>query len=347
MRDVAAETRSRSLQYPTLRVPLQPITSTQPEIWEQPPVSFVPASHPSGPRYLPPGRYGCPVAHCLHPFGHVGNEKGYWWLGLALHIYFQHGFGRGLDNVLQQVRERVWYLRASLGKDPEIDTFRRVHAWKFNPEQDLEDGAAELEMDMEEIREWEREVVVLPGLDDSPLCPLENILDVDKSEMESTSWNRIGLMANHCREPATTHTESPRKDATGKGKAPMCNNRCVMSVSPPVAGNGEWGAPTASPGRRSLGECSLNTVPVRNNRFQRPQSKVVLHTREGLLTPRRMKRAQMPTWSEDGYASLAKARPNPFRDQGIMLEDLDDEAGKENRYLGEEDGFNLELDYGQ
>ena len=40
-----------------------------PEHWAYPPVSFIPATSPSGPRELAPDRYNCPVRGCPNPHG--------------------------------------------------------------------------------------------------------------------------------------------------------------------------------------------------------------------------------------------------------------------------------------
>lgn len=106
-----------------------------------PPVGYIPADQPGGPRELLPGRYGCPLSGCLHPFGLL--KGGYDRTSLGFHIRLDHGGPHMIREATHQARDRVMALRFERDFCPVM-----VHA--------ATDGLmADLVRDLEEIREWE------------------------------------------------------------------------------------------------------------------------------------------------------------------------------------------------
>ncbi|KUI68546.1 hypothetical protein VM1G_04412 [Cytospora mali] len=79
-----------------------------------PPVSYIPADHPGGPRDLPSGWYRCPVIDCQLPFGpaNEGYDRG----GLARHIDLSHRGPDEMWDARDQIRQRVMDLRFEQGR---------------------------------------------------------------------------------------------------------------------------------------------------------------------------------------------------------------------------------------
>ncbi|KUI56894.1 hypothetical protein VP1G_04223 [Cytospora mali] len=79
-----------------------------------PPVSYIPADHPGGPRDLPSGRYRCPVIECYLPFGpaNEGYDRG----SLAHHIDWSHRGPDEMWDAREQIRARLMDLRFEQGR---------------------------------------------------------------------------------------------------------------------------------------------------------------------------------------------------------------------------------------
>lgn len=126
-----------------------------------PPVSYIPADQPNGPRQLPPDRYSCPLTGCHCPLG--AEKEGYDRKGLGYHILLSHGGSDNMLEVRQQVRDRVMALRSECGRGVGAtgSPFWRSHRSTFDLQLQM-DG---LVRDLDEIREWEhtRRFIVPPS----------------------------------------------------------------------------------------------------------------------------------------------------------------------------------------
>lgn len=117
-----------------------------------PPVSFIPATSPLGPRNLAPAHYNCPVPGCSDRFGQLGRAKGYFWVTLGPHIFVAHGEGPAVDAARLMVRRRVMALRCSLAQP--MGTAPEPCDWTDRSQ--LHRASWELACDLEELKLWER-----------------------------------------------------------------------------------------------------------------------------------------------------------------------------------------------
>jgi hypothetical protein len=121
-------------------------------LYAGPPVGYIPADQPGGPRDLPPDRYNCPVAGCRLPSG--PTREGYNRRTLGSHIRLSHGGPDRMGEVRQGVRERVMALRferARQGVGPAARAFPEAG----DPVAGLQRQTDGLVRDMDEIRGWE------------------------------------------------------------------------------------------------------------------------------------------------------------------------------------------------
>lgn len=116
-----------------------------------PPVGYIPADQPGGPRDLPPDRYSCPFTGCHGPFG-PGSE-GYSRRSLGFHIRLPHGGADKMWEVRLQVREHVMALR--LDHERHLGPTSRICAEADDPMADFQRQMDTLISDLDKIREWE------------------------------------------------------------------------------------------------------------------------------------------------------------------------------------------------
>lgn len=124
--------------------------------WADPPVSYVPASWPTGPRELPPGRYTCPYKGCKHPVGPKESDEGYSRTTLRAHVARHSDYDSAYPSIYglrRTVRERVRALRCALRRHPG-DEADFVEYDRHEPDT-LQRETDELILDLEEIRDWE------------------------------------------------------------------------------------------------------------------------------------------------------------------------------------------------
>lgn len=123
--------------------------------WIDAPVSYIPATHPQGPRAFAENHYACPYPGCTEPFGASDTSvDGYLDTSLVKHVYRRHGYGPAVDLLSFGLRTRVMSLRVEQGM-AEFGDHSYPRAWK-NPGWDLERASFAIIEDLEEIRAWER-----------------------------------------------------------------------------------------------------------------------------------------------------------------------------------------------
>lgn len=128
------------------------------DTWADPPVSYVPASWPTGPRELAPGRYTCPYKGCEHPVGPRASDEGYSRTTLAAHVATHSDYDstyKSIYGLRWRVRERVRELRCALRRDPGDEAEDYLLDYDYNEPDRLQQETDELILDLEEIREWE------------------------------------------------------------------------------------------------------------------------------------------------------------------------------------------------
>ncbi|ROW05321.1 hypothetical protein VSDG_00098 [Cytospora chrysosperma] len=121
-------------------------------LYAGPPVGYIPADQPGGPRDLPPDRYNCPVSGCRLPSGSA--RGGYNRRSLGSHIRLSHGGPDRMGEVRQRVRERVVALRLERARQG-VGPAARVCPEAGDPVTGLQRQTDGLVRDMDEIRGWE------------------------------------------------------------------------------------------------------------------------------------------------------------------------------------------------
>lgn len=120
-------------------------------LYAGPPVGYIPADQPGGPRDFPPDRYNCPVTDCRLPSG--AAREGYNRKSLGFHIRLSHGGPDRIGEVRQRVRERVMALRFERGHQ-DFGPAVRLRAEAGDPVAGLQRQVDDLVRDMDEIRGW-------------------------------------------------------------------------------------------------------------------------------------------------------------------------------------------------
>lgn len=124
--------------------------------WAEPPVGHVPASWPTGPQYLAPGRYMCPQKGCEDRVGPEDSDDGYTRETLGPHIITSHGGDDGLDDLRSAVRTRSNHLRRAQGRRERRDV-TPVFFSRLSNSRGIQGAVDDLVKDLEEIRDWERQ----------------------------------------------------------------------------------------------------------------------------------------------------------------------------------------------
>lgn len=121
-------------------------------LYAGPPVGYIPADQPGGPRDLPSDRYNCPAADCRLPSG--PTRDGYDRRSLGSHIRLSHGGPDRMGEVRQRVRERVMALRFERARQG-VGPAARVCPEAGDPVAGLQRQTDDLVRDMDEIKGWE------------------------------------------------------------------------------------------------------------------------------------------------------------------------------------------------
>lgn len=131
--------------------------SSRPEDrWAEPPVGYVPASWPTGPHDLGPGRYICPHKGCEDRVGPEDSDEGYTRETLGPHIINSHGGDDGLDDMRSAVRTRSNNLRRAQGRRGRRNV-TPVFFSRFSNSGGIQGAVDDMVKDLEEIRDWERQ----------------------------------------------------------------------------------------------------------------------------------------------------------------------------------------------
>ncbi|KAI3400591.1 hypothetical protein diail_2794 [Diaporthe ilicicola] len=130
-----------------------PPGSSPSKFWKDPPVGYVPAGLPTGPRDLRFGRWVCPFEGCDRPVGPTEDGEGYDRTSLAAHVIV-HGGEKGLYELRRTVRKRVFALRYHLGRA--TDDIECMWYYKGGALDDLQAKTDDMIMDLNEIRNWEQ-----------------------------------------------------------------------------------------------------------------------------------------------------------------------------------------------
>ncbi|KAL1874459.1 hypothetical protein Daus18300_003477 [Diaporthe australafricana] len=128
-----------------------------PDSWKDPPVGYVPATWPTGPRDLPSGHYTCPIEGCKNPVGPSESDQGYIRTTLGPHILSHAGDTKKhifVDDLRLAVRRRVVALRRDM-ECPAEDVINMFY-YRGDAISSVQAKVDDMITDLAELRNWEQ-----------------------------------------------------------------------------------------------------------------------------------------------------------------------------------------------